>query len=224
MLKNKYLHYVKFDGKKYEKCSEISKYSNDELLMEFKSIIEPLCNKDNIDNHIKLTDKILPNAGPNRLLELNPNDNWWCLRIQGLRGHKGTNDYFTIISNNPKEINNSIGLYKDLRSKKIFASNIQQYKKFMQFYIPFDIEKEVYNFVNYIKTDFVRMCLFLSKHSMNQVNGELSNIPWFDFSNPIFSKSPSEIDDYLFNKLNISDEIRQHIEELLPDYYGIRKG
>ena len=94
----------------------------------------------------------------------------------------------------------------------------------MQFYIPFDIEKEVYNFVNYIKTDFVRMCLFLSKHSMNQVNGELSNIPWFDFSNPIFSKSPSEIDDYLFNKLNISDEIRQHIEELLPDYYGIRKG
>lgn len=49
-------------------------------------------------------------------------------------------------------------------------------------------------------------------------------IPWFDFSNNIFSKTPSEIDDYLFKKYNISDEIRKHIEKLLPDYYNIRKG
>ena len=49
-------------------------------------------------------------------------------------------------------------------------------------------------------------------------------IPWFDFSNNIFSKTPSEIDDYLFTKYNISNEIRKHIEELLPDYYNIRKG
>ena len=54
------------------------------------------------------------------------------------------------------------------------------------------------------------------------MSGEFKYIPWFDFSNPIFSKSPAEIDDYLFDKFNISDEIRQHIEELLPDYYGIR--
>ena len=40
----------------------------------------------------------------------------------------------------------------------------------------------------------------------------------------IFSKSPSEIDDYLFKTFKIYDEIRKHIEEILPDYYGIRKG
>lgn len=38
------------------------------------------------------------------------------------------------------------------------------------------------------------------------------------------SKTPTEIDDYLFAKYNISDEIRKHIEDLLPDYYNIRKG
>ena len=57
-------------------------------------------------------------------------------------------------------------------------------------------------------------------------------IPWFDFSDPVFSKSPSKIDDYLFAKYIpevdeetgiTRDEIRKHIEELLPDYYNIRK-
>ena len=37
-------------------------------------------------------------------------------------------------------------------------------------------------------------------------------------------KTPAEIDDYLFAKYNISDDIRKHIEELLPDFYNIRKG
>ena len=53
--------------------------------------------------------------------------------------------------------------------------------------------------------------------------GELRILPWQDFSQDIFSKSPREIDDYLFKKYNISDEIRKHIEEILPDYYNIRK-
>ena len=47
-------------------------------------------------------------------------------------------------------------------------------------------------------------------------------LPWFDFSDKHFSKSPKEIDDYLFSKYNISNEIRKHIEEILPDYYNIR--
>ena len=62
--------------------------------------------------------------------------------------------------------------------------------------------------------------------------GEKMLAKWFDFSDPVFSKSPSKIDDYLFakyipevdEKTGITrDEIRKHIEELLPDYYNIRK-
>lgn len=34
-----------FDGKEYNKCNEISRNSNDELLMKFKSIVENIVNK-----------------------------------------------------------------------------------------------------------------------------------------------------------------------------------
>jgi hypothetical protein len=63
----------------------------------------------------------------------------------------------------------------------------------------------------------------LHKNSIILVNGSLSSIPMFDFSEPVFARTPSEIDDYLFSKYNISDEIRLYIKKLLPDYYGIRR-
>ena len=94
----------------------------------------------------------------------------------------------------------------------------------MEYYFPFNSIHELHNFINYIKTDFLRTCLYLIKTGMNLVMGQLYNLPYFDFSKDIFSKSPSEIDDYLFNKLKISNDIRKHIEEILPDYYRIRKG
>ena len=77
-------------------------------------------------------------------------------------------------------------------------------------------------YIKYIQTDFCRACLMLNKTTQNIIGGSLKNIPWFDFSDPVFSKSPSKIDDYLFNKYNISDETRKHIENLLTDYYKIR--
>lgn len=80
------------------------------------------------------------------------------------------------------------------------------------------------NLINYIQTDFCGGCLYLIQTSVELDRGECKCIPYFDFNNEIFSKTPSEIDDYLFTKYNISNEIRKHIEELLPDYYNIRKG
>jgi hypothetical protein len=71
----------------------------------------------------------------------------------------------------------------------------------------------------------------LNKTTQNIIGGALKTIPWFDFSDPVFSKSPAEIDDYLFvkyipevdEKTGITrDEIRKHIEKILPDYYNIR--
>lgn len=54
------------------------------------------------------------------------------------------------------------------------------------------------------------------------INVYWKNIPWFDFSDSHFNQEPKKIDDWLFKKYNISDDIRKHIEEILPDYYGIR--
>ena len=91
------------------------------------------------------------------------------------------------------------------------------------FYFAFDKKDDCDNFINYLKSDFARTSLRLIKTTGQLMRGELKFIPWFDFSDKHFSKTPKEIDDYLFKKYHISDDIRKHIEEILPDYYGIRK-
>ena len=217
-------HYVKFDGKQYNKCEEIRSYSNDGLLMEYDSIINHLSTQNNLWQHLKN----IPGASHfNGHTENNPNNNWWCIRIQGMRGHKNTWDFYTLISNTEKELSKLSGKFIEMKNKKIIQTNKGTgavEKPYMEFYFAFNTDTELHNFINYIKTDFVRGLLYLHKTTMDLMRGELKYIPWFDFSDPVFSKSPTEIDDYLFTKYNISNEIRKHIEELLPDYYNIRKG
>ena len=88
---------VTFDGKKYEECSEISLTSNDELLTEFKNITSLLSQKNSLDNYICKE----PNTKGFAKYKVihNPNINWYVLAITSLRGHRGTNDFYTIISN-----------------------------------------------------------------------------------------------------------------------------
>ena len=225
-------HYVKFDGKQYNKCDEISTISNDELLIEFKNIIEPLCLENNLEKNMRAIpdDKHLVKYWYKK-----QKDDEYVIKIGIVRGNKdkrtGKNkeDFYSIISNNIIEVNKSIGIFSELYKQKN-----QFGKRLINFYIPtYSTNKNIaFNIVNYLKTDFCRAGLYLSKFNMNMYPNVFINIPWFDFSDPVFSKSPSEIDDYLFAKYIpevdeetgiTRDEIRKHIEELLPDYYNIRK-
>ena len=220
-------HYVKFDGKQYNKCEEIRSYSNDELLVSFYNTVKYLFTNDNLFLHLNCIPSYPFSSLPR---ETNPNPNWWCFKQVAIRGNKDNNnnvktDFYTLLPNTKENQKHYFGQYKDLiqlpnKGKDSFA-----------FYYHFDKEYELKNFSNYIITDFSRACLMLIKSSPNLMRGELKYIPWFDFSDPVFSKSPSEIDDYLFAKYIpevdeetgiTRDEIRKHIEELLPDYYSIR--
>jgi len=80
----------------------------------------------------------------------------------------------------------------------------------------FNTEAERENFANYCKTDFARFCLSIYKINENLVWGEMSLIPWLDFT---------EVwdDDKLFAKFDVSQELQDYIRDFLPDYYGIRK-
>jgi hypothetical protein len=49
----------------------------------------------------------------------------------------------------------------------------------------------------------------------------MSFIPWFNFNDSIFNSSPEDIDNALFKKYNISQDIINHILELLPNYYNL---
>ena len=205
------------NGNVIRDLNNISMHFQNKLLMEFDKIVKPLMNnncgekwKGTLGSHYK--DRV----------EYNENEKSWCVQCVLLRGHISTKtkdgkdkDFYTCITNNEKLIESQfIGQYKDLIKIKDKHDKLK-----LQYYFAFNTEDEARNFINYIKTDFVRTCLYLKKKDMNVT---WNYIPWFDFSDNIFSKSPKEIDDYLFKKYNISDKIRKHIEEILPDYYNIR--
>ena len=214
--------YIIYDGKEYNKCSEISSTSNDSLLQNFKNIITSICNKDNLEKHMRA---IPDDPHLKKYWYNNQNVDEYCIKVDLIRGHENKktgqhkDDFYTIISNNEKTILSSIGNFKDLIKKK---NNLN--KRLINFYIPSINLNITNNIINYLKTDFCRAGLLFQKINTNMYPNVFIYIPWFDFSNNIFSKTPSEIDDYLFKKYNISDEIRKHIEKLLPDYYNIRKG
>lgn len=210
---NKKSHKLIFDNKEYNKCEDITKFSTDSLLEEFSKKINV---DDSIWDHIKGTSHYYKGYVEQ------PNENWWIVRLSEIRGNvsangnKESSDFYTIISNDNEFMKNNIGQYKDI--KKIPTRK----GKYEFGYFAFETEQELNNFIKYIKTDFVRGCLKLSKNHSNQFRGCFKTIPWFDFSNEHFSKSPREIDNWLFSKYHISDKIRKHIEEILPDYYNIR--
>ena len=186
------------NNKKYDSTNQINKFSHDDLIVEFNNIVKPLYQKDSLIKHWCWTDK--RNIDSVKRKEEDSKSNKWFVNVASIRGNKGTDDMYTIIP----------------RDRKVEFG-----ERTLNFYINFDTKEEGENFINYCKTDFASMCIYFHKEDIN-LGTNLHYVPWFDFSDEHFSKSPREIDDWLFKKYNISDEIRKHIEEILPDYYSIR--
>lgn len=197
------------DKKEFSDITKIRHYSGNEFIEKFNNTLSSLYRQNNVKQHILEYE-----------LGQYVDDDNWCVKIPEIRGHRGNYgvlpDFYTIFSNNEQFVSeNSIGKFKNIK--------IKTNKSDLKYYISFNTKYEAHNFINYCKTYFVRGLLYISKMNTAVANGPtLKYIPWFDFSNKAFSKSPKEIDDYLFKKYNISDDIRKHIEEILPDYYNIR--
>lgn len=209
---NKRKHEIIINGDKYEQCKDIKIYAHDKNLLKIASYLKQF--SDFVWQHRKDSEK-------DKI-----NENAWCIKIPQIRGHinksagKYEPDFFTVISKDTIFLQNKKqhGQWKNI----IGQANRNNNTKCIC--LTFKTEDELNNFEKYLKSDFVRMFLLISKTNMNQWSNRcLDSVPWFDFSQDIFSKSPREIDDYLFKKYNISDDIRKYIEEILPDYYNIRK-
>ena len=186
------------NNKIYKSVKDINKFSHDALLVEFYNKIKPLYMADNIRQHLVYAADKRDIKGLKRKEEDSKSDKWF-VNVAVVRGNKGKSDMFSIIP----------------------IQRISEYGKRPSSYINFNTKKEADNFINYCKTDFCSCSLYLFKNDLN-LSPVLRYVPWFYFSDKHFSKSPKEIDNYLFNKYNMSDEIRKHIEEILPDYYNIR--
>lgn len=80
----------------------------------------------------------------------------------------------------------------------------------------FDSEVERDNFVESLKTDFVRFCLSLLKISQNIYYGEMGMIPWMNDYTQAWD------DERFFTHFNIDQQTQNYIRSFLPDYYHIR--
>ena len=203
--------YIMFDGKKYDKCEEISAYSNDELLMEFKSIIEPLYLKDNLQNYIF---GVPGNIDIPKKINKHQNINNIVLRLTALIG--GEQSFYSLMYKG--DLNKNIGKYCDLIYEKDKTN-----KQYLQYYIDINTtnKNNIINLQHYLMTYFVRICLYFNKTNLHLFRGELKTIPMFDFSDSIFNNQPEDIDLQLFKKYNISQDIVNHILEILPNYYNL---
>ena len=76
----------------------------------------------------------------------------------------------------------------------------------------FNNEEERKNFLGYCKTKFVRFLMSLTKHGANITRGELSTIPWMDFTQ-------EWNDAKLCKEFGISEELWNYIDKFIPDYY-----
>lgn len=82
------------------------------------------------------------------------------------------------------------------------------------FRIWFEFEDDIKanNFIKYLKTDFARMGLALSKMNPNLNNGELKSVPWMDFTQ-------EWTDEVLYKHFNITEEEQCFIKEIILPYY-----
>ena len=75
---------------------------------------------------------------------------------------------------------------------------------------------EVTSILDYLQTDFARMCLALIKTSQRLESSDTQMVPWLDFTR-------SWSDNQLFSMLGYpkGHPIREYAKRFLPDYHGI---
>lgn len=76
----------------------------------------------------------------------------------------------------------------------------------------FDSIIQATNFLNYLKTDFFRICLSLSKTNQHLARGEFRMIPWLDFTQ-------DWTDEKLYAHFGINQEEQSFIKEVIPNWY-----
>lgn len=167
----------------YDDIDKINKYSN---LTEYISIKNKIRKKMKLSLHEKIY--------------LNEEGNFY-INLSQIRGHVDLNsdkvmlksDFYTLCT-------------KDLKPE---TSKRQQREKTQ---VAFDLESQANNFLEYVKTNFVRFCLSINKINQNLYCGEMSDIPWLDFNK-------KWTDESLYKFFDISESEINFINKKIPKYY-----
>lgn len=161
----------------------------------FKKIIDFTKNGENLKEkfHCAFTEKFTSD-----------NDSFY-VQIASMRGNCDEeklrqDDFFTFLQ---KDSFKNKGIRKSVKENTVFK---------------FKTEQEQDNFINFLKTDFARLCLSLTKFNQGIGYIELSLVPWLDFSK-------SWTDDELFSMFGFKKghPLREYCKIFLPDYHNIGK-
>jgi hypothetical protein len=128
-------------------------------------------------------------------------DNTYYINLSQIRGHVDLNSTKKMLKDD----------FYTLCTKNLVVSETKrQQRELTQF--SFLDKSEANNFLKYTKTNFARFCLSLNKNNQNLYCGEMSFIPWLDFSQ-------EWTDEKLYKYFDISEEEIKFIEKQIPKYY-----
>ena len=184
-----------------EQLDDITKFGKSwiDIIKTFHNKMMGVCTTDNVYKRVY-----------KNLKDFKTNKNEFVVQFPVGRGNidKSSNatvykdDFYTFFSNN------TVFQEKHLDSNQCSFEGAGKY-------LTFKTKTEQINFFNYMKTDFARFCLALLKKHKLYLQGEMSLIPWLDFT--------QEWDDEkLYKFFDVDEKTQEYIENFLPDYYGIR--
>lgn len=167
----------------YDNINDINKYSN---LTEYSSIKNKIGKKMKLSLHEKI--------------HLNEEGDFY-INLSQIRGHVDLNsdkvmlksDFYTLCT-------------KDLKPS---TSKRQQREKTQ---VAFKFESQADNFLEYVRTNFVRFCLSINKINQNLYCGEMLNIPWLDFNE-------KWTDENLYKFFDLDENEINFINKTIPKYY-----
>jgi site-specific DNA-methyltransferase (adenine-specific) len=159
-------------------------------------------NKFNRDEYFSIKEKVMKH-GDYINNYLDSNFKYW-VNLAQIRGHVNEKD-----SKNPSMVQDDFYTLcpRDLKVEEKRNKNKSW---------SFKTENEAENFLNYIKTKFVRFCLSIYKNNSQLDRGEIDLIPWLDFTQ-------SWDDEKLCKYFNITEEEWNYIDNFIPDYYNVNK-
>lgn len=194
-------------GKKeiFKNQSEIISFFDNKYIIEFYNKI-----KQYIKNKKTLWD--ISKGTPNNKafifkskIENNPDKNWWCVYVPrdlSVMGH----------------IDPKTGLKKDdyyvyIPKKKEFQKPFKYTEKRSQQYFVVNNEAEGYNAINYLMTDFCRLCCYVSRETCGKFGYQLI---------PVLNWNKKYSDKELFEMIGMKYD-KNEISKVLSDYYNIRE-
>jgi site-specific DNA-methyltransferase (adenine-specific) len=167
----------------------------DDVYYEFNDIFD--INKYSSDIYTSIKNKVKPIADI---------DNIWK--------YKNTNGnyYINVAQHRGNHTKKGKKLYKDDFYTIVTKNDTPTTEHTKHLWFGFKNENEANNFLQYLKTNFVRFCLSIYKNNSQVCRGELEIIPYLDFTQ-------EWTDEKLYKEFNLTEEEINFINTHIPKYY-----